>query len=116
MDTILHITQRQQWEEAKRDRVYRGDTLASEGFIHCSTPKQAIVVANRLFCGQQGLIILCIDTDRVQTEIRYEGIEGELFPHIYGPLNVDAVFQAVKLEPGTDGKFELPAELTQLFD
>lgn len=115
MSLILHITQYQQWEEAKRDRVYRSDTLASEGFIHCSTPKQAIAVANRFFSGQQGLIILCIDTERVQSEIRYEGIE-ELFPHIYGPLNVDAVFQVMKLEPDTDGKFELPAQLTQLFD
>lgn len=115
MSTILHITQPQQWEEAKRDCVYHGDTLASEGFIHCSTPKQAIAVANRFFSGQQGLIILCIDTERVQSEIRYEGVE-ELFPHIYGSLNVDAVFQVVKLESGTNGKFELPTQLTQLFD
>jgi len=113
MSIILHITQRQQWEQAKLNQVYRADTLDTEGFIHCSTPLQVIKVANTFFSNQRGLILLCIDCDRVQAEIRYEGVETEeLFPHIYGPLNVDAVFKVVELKPDKDGKFELPTELS----
>ncbi len=112
MNVILHITQRQQWYEAKPFGTYRGDTLEFEGFIHCSTPLQVIKVANTFFANQKGLVLLCIDCDRVKAEITYEGLETqELFPHIYGALNVDAVFKILDFEPDADGKFKLPEEL-----
>ncbi len=111
MSIILHITQRKQWEQAKLVQSYRGDTLDSEGFIHCSTPLQVIKVANSFFANQNGLILLCIDTDKVGAEIKYEGFEEEHFPHIYGSLNLDAVFKVVDFALGKDGKFELPPEI-----
>jgi len=55
MTRILHITKHAQWEQAKLAGAYRGDTLDSEGFIHCSTPKQIIGIANVLFHAQKGL-------------------------------------------------------------
>ncbi|KAF3888759.1 MULTISPECIES: DUF952 domain-containing protein [Nostocales] len=107
MSIILHITQKEQWEQAKRDGVYRGDTLDSEGFIHCSQPKQVIKVANTFFYNQQGLVLLFIESNKVSSEIRYEGVEeGEQFPHIYGALNVDAVTQVIDFQPGEDGFFK----------
>ena len=114
MNIILHITHRKQWEEAKQIQAYRGDTLETEGFIHCSTQQQLIKVANKFFFGQKELIILCIDSDRVQSEVKYEEADGDSFPHIYGPLNVDAVFKVIEFESGEDGKFELPGELKDL--
>jgi uncharacterized protein (DUF952 family) len=81
---ILHITERGQWEKAKLSGVYRGDTLDSDGFIHCSAPQQVVKVANALFQAQKGLVLLCIEIDKVQSEIRYEGTKGgEMYPHIY---------------------------------
>ena len=78
---ILHITKQEQWEQAKLAGIYRGDTLDSEGFIHCSTPEQIIKVANALFHAQKELILLCIESDKVRAEIRYEGLEeGEHYP------------------------------------
>lgn len=107
MKTILHITPRKQWEQAKLEGIYRGDTLATEGFIHCSTATQIITVANKFFYNQKGLVLLCINSHKVQSEIRYEGMDGgEQFPHIYGVLNVDAVVQVVDFEPSEDGFFE----------
>jgi len=92
--------------------AYRGDTLDSQGFIHCSTSQQVIRVANALYCAQRGLVLLCIDTIRVQSEIKYENAGSEeLYPHIYGPLNVDAVVQVLNFEPTEDGKFVLPREI-----
>jgi len=112
MSVIFHITRGQQWEEAKQVQSYRGDTLDTEGFIHCSTLPQVLKSANKFFVGQTGLLLLWIDSDKVQAEIKYELAAGENYPHIYGPLNVDAVLKVVEFEPGADGKFELPEELT----
>jgi uncharacterized protein (DUF952 family) len=112
MQPLLHITRLPQWEQAQSEGIYRGDTLDTEGFIHCSTPAQIVKVANKFFSHQQELIILCIDPQRVPSEIKYEESEpGELFPHIYGSLNIDAVVKVMKLAPGTNGKFEFPPQL-----
>ncbi|MBW4646158.1 MAG: DUF952 domain-containing protein [Goleter apudmare HA4340-LM2] len=115
MKTILHITHRQQWEQAKHLGSYRGDTLDSEGFIHCSHANQIVKVANWFFKQNTGLVILCIDADQVKAEIRDEEAEiGEFFPHIYGELNVDAVVEVIGFEPGEDGCFELPLGVVNL--
>lgn len=111
MSIILHITQHDQWQQAKRSGFYRGDTLDSEGFIHCSTPQQIIKVANTFFKGEKGLVLLCIESDKIKAEIKYEGVEEDYYPHIYGPLNIDAVIQVLDFEPGEDGKFELPGAI-----
>lgn len=105
---ILHITKREQWEQAKQSGIYRGDTLVTEGFIHCSTTQQIIRTANRFFENQKGLVLLCIEPAQVQAEIKYEAVDNDLFPHIYGVLNVDAVTQVLEFEPGENGKFEIP--------
>lgn len=114
MSLILHITDRVSWQQAEQLGVYQADSLRSEGFIHCSTPAQVVQTANRYFRGQSGLVLLCIDSDRAQAEIRYEGVAGgEQFPHLYGPLNLDAVLQVLDFEPGLEGLFELPAAIAE---
>lgn len=109
MSLILHITDRAHWQQAEAIGVYEADSLQLEGFIHCSLPAQVVQTANRYFRGQTGLVLLCIEADRVQADIRYEGIAGgEQFPHLYGPLNLDAVMQVLDFEPRSEGLFELP--------
>lgn len=111
MPSILHITRLPQWRQAQLEGYYCGDTLATQGFIHCSTSAQIVKVANTFFSHQPELILLCIDPQRVQAEIKYEESEpGELFPHIYGSLNIDAVVMVIEFAPGTNGKFELPTQ------
>ncbi len=118
MQIIFHITGGEEWERGKVAGGYRPRTLASEGFIHCSKPDQVVEVANRLFRGQKGLVLLCINTRRVGPEIVYENLESgrDLFPHIYGLLNLDAVVNVVSFEPEKAGRFALPAELSKYFD
>jgi len=112
VNIIQHITTREQWEKAMVEGVYRGDTLDSQGFIHCSTPQQTIKVANALFPAQKGLVLLCIAVNKVQSEIKYEGAGSEeLYPHVYGPLNVDAVIEIADFEPTKSGKFMLPKKI-----
>lgn len=114
MTIILHITQHQQWEQAKQEQVYHSDTLATEGFIHCSTPVQVIQVANRFFLNQDGLVILCIDTNKVLAEIKYESADGDYFPHIYGSLNVNSVIKVIDFPPNVAGKFEMSEQIKAL--
>jgi uncharacterized protein (DUF952 family) len=112
MDTIYHITGGEEWERALSVGTYQGDTLASEGFIHCSTAAQVVPVANAFYRGRTGLVLLCIDSAKVEAEIRYEKGEGEeRFPHIYGCLDVSAVHQVLRFEPDGQGMFTLPAEI-----
>lgn len=110
----MHITHRDQWRQAQAAGAYRGDTLDTEGFIHCSTPSQVVWVANSFYRGQPALVLLCIDPAKVEAEIKYEGIDGgERFPHVYGTLNLDAVVDVVAFEPEADGFFTLPDRASQ---
>ncbi len=108
---ILHITTRGDWEAARTLGDYRLDTLDSEGFIHCSTPEQVLGPANALYRGQDDLVLLVIDPARLTAELVYEDCyeAGEAFPHVYGPLNLDAVVGVVPFPSLPDGSFVLPA-------
>lgn len=112
MTVIFHIAPRAAFA-GKLGPSYSPPAFQTEGFVHCSTAHQVIKVADARFRGQTGLVLLCIDTDKVSAEIRYENLEGgqELFPHIYGEINTDAVMQVVEFEPGIDGYFTMPAML-----
>jgi uncharacterized protein (DUF952 family) len=111
---IYHITSRASWLAAQKSGSYSADSLTSDGFIHCSTISQILRVANAFFTNQSGLVILDIDRSRLKPEVRLEaGIDkaDELFPHIYGPLNLEAVVNVFDFKPGPDGRFSLPEEL-----
>jgi uncharacterized protein (DUF952 family) len=105
---ILHITTEQAWVQAQRDGAYTADSLATEGFIHCSEPHQVIWVANLRFRHRRDLVLLQIDVSRLAAPLRYENLEGgeQLFPHVYGPLNLDAVVLATPFPPDAEGGFD----------
>ena len=106
---ILHITTPDAWARAQTEGAYRADSLATQGFIHCSTQSQIASTANRFYAHQSGLVLLCIDETHLTADLRYEDINaGDLFPHIYGPLNLDAVIKVIGYEPNADGLFVSP--------
>ena len=109
MAIIFHITTREGWDSAVAEGSYRPEAFPVDGFIHCSTRDQVIQVANIRFRGKRGLVLLLIDADKVTAQIVYENLEGgqQLFPHIYGELNLEAVVQVSEFEPGDDGYFQL---------
>ncbi|HLL77395.1 MAG TPA: DUF952 domain-containing protein [Pyrinomonadaceae bacterium] len=115
MALIFHITERAAWDAARPAGSYRPEAFASEGFIHCSTREQVVRVADARFRNQHGLVLLCIDAERVAAEIVYENLEGgrELFPHIYGGLDAGAVVDVLEFEPGADGRFAFPENFTR---
>jgi len=104
---IYHITTQSAWGAAKGTGAYRAPSLATQGFIHCSTADQVTRVADNLFAGQHGLVLLHIDPEKLAAKVVYENLEGgtELFPHVYGPINLEAVVRVTPFEPGPDGRF-----------
>lgn len=96
---IYHITSEQAWADAKAQGNYTADSLASEGFIHCSEAHQVAWVANQRFRGRSDLVLLHIDPAGLQAPVRHENLEGgqELFPHVYGPVPTSAVVNVTRL-------------------
>ncbi len=113
---IYHITREEEWEEAQNAGAYAPDSLKVDGFIHCSYAHQLERVANASFAGQPALLVLRIDPTLLAAEVRLEPVEPEAegtprFPHVYGAIEVTAVTSVWKLEPASDGRFHLPADI-----
>jgi uncharacterized protein (DUF952 family) len=98
MEHIFHVTRADDWRAAQARGTYRlstrDRTLEEEGFIHCSYQHQVAHVVATYFGDVHDLLVLVIEPQRVTAEIRAESAGGEeRFPHIYGPLNLDAVIE-----------------------
>jgi len=112
---IYHIALERDWRDAQRHGEYRistlGRTLEEEGFIHCSDAHQVAPTANAFYAGRDGLVLLVIDADRLRSELRYDTAPGtdQRFPHVYGPLDLDAVVRVSPFAPGPDGAFAFDA-------
>ena len=119
MTTILHITSMPEWQTALDVGAYRAPSLEKDGFIHCSTREQVLPVANNFYRGQTDLVLLVIDTNKLTAPLKFEGPINpqtgqpetdvhDLFPHVYGAINLDAVTKIVPFPPNVDGTFTLP--------
>lgn len=93
---IYHITTTGAWEQALLEGAYTADSLAIEGFIHCSTADQVAGVLDRYYKGQTNLVKLTIDKSKVTSPLIFELATSinEVFPHIHGPINVSAVVKS----------------------
>jgi len=90
---IYHITTAAAWEKAQLVGAYVADSLAIEGFIHCSTQDQVAGVLERYYKGQTNLVKLIIDKSKVTSPLIFELATSinEVFPHIHGPIDIAAI-------------------------
>lgn len=95
MPIIYHITTDSTWNSAREIGVYTVPSLKEEGFIHCSQQNQLADVKQRYFAGRNDLLLLSIDTDKLTSPFIFEWSPSvqDTFPHVYGPINVDAVVE-----------------------
>jgi uncharacterized protein (DUF952 family) len=114
---ILHITSKREWAEAQQRGEYVAPSLQTEGFIHCSTEKQVLHVANAFYAGRTDLVLLKLDEAQLKSELKWEppagtpapGIsDSDKFPHIFGPINLTAVASILNFPPDPAGMFILP--------
>ncbi len=94
---IFHITDAATWQQSQLQGRHTGSTrgidLVEEGYIHCSTGDQWPGVIERFYAGATDLILLHVDEKRLTSPLVYEQLPGapDTFPHVYGPINLDAV-------------------------
>jgi uncharacterized protein (DUF952 family) len=102
---IFHIADRDRWLASQATGRYTASTvgreLDDEGFIHLSTHEQVPGVLERYYRGMSNLVLLHVDESLLTAPLRFErlGDAPEDFPHLYGPLNTDAVVEAEDLPP-----------------
>jgi len=103
---IFHILPAKDWEKAVVMGIYTPSSVVLEGFIHCSKTDQVEHSLHAYFSDRKELLLLCLAETKVQAEIRYEDLYnvGQKFPHIYGPLNLDAVVGVLDVNENRDGE------------
>lgn len=115
MTTIVVTATPVQWVAAQQTGYYTRSTVDTDltevGFIHVTSPDQTAALLNRRFADRNDLLLLLVDAEKVHPAVKFEpalsGTPG-LFPHIYGPLNVDAVYAAVTPAKDATGNYVLP--------
>lgn len=112
MTVIHHLTTAEAWAGARAAGEYAAPSLAAEGFIHAAADEaQALRVAERLYAGVGGLVALDVDVARLRAEVRREASRsGEVYPHIYGRINLDAVVRVRPLAVDADGRHRFPLD------
>lgn len=97
---ILHVATHADWERWAGEDDYLPAAFATEGFIHCCSATQLPGVLQRYYAGRSDLYLLHIDPAKLAAPVKYElATGGEAFPHVYGPLNKDAVADVEALTP-----------------
>ena len=109
-DLVYKIVPAALWREAEADGRFRGAPVdLADGFIHFSTAEQARETAAKHFAGQGDLMLVAVDAAALGAALRWEPSRGgALFPHLYGPLPLDAVRAVTTLPLGPDGVHAFP--------
>jgi uncharacterized protein (DUF952 family) len=110
---LYHLVASPEWQAAQAAGEYRPASLAREGFIHLSTAAQWVGAANRFYRGRTDLLLLEVDADRLSAEVRFEAADGDRFPHLYGPMDLEAARVACALTPDASGAFTDPRPAEQ---
>lgn len=99
---IYHIVLKEEWERQLGESVYVAGSLESEGFIHCSYAEQLDAVLQRYYSGQPSVLVLTIETDRLISKLIEEpSTGGEIYPHIYGPIDREAIVSIEESQLGS---------------
>jgi uncharacterized protein (DUF952 family) len=107
MAHILHLVPAGFYRSLAGAAPYLPEGFESEGFIHCTQGDELLLqVANQYYCDTPGdFLVLVIEEDKVTAPVKWETRGTTLFPHIYGPLNRDAVVNVVAVQRAPDGEF-----------
>jgi uncharacterized protein (DUF952 family) len=110
---LLHIISKADWAAAQSAGSI---APAAEGFVHCSDRGVVHVTAGKFFRGQSGLLLLEIDPKLLGVPVRWEAVADSplWFPHVYGPIPVDAVVAVHEFPCAPDGSFVLPEAVAVL--
>ncbi|MEP7215281.1 MAG: DUF952 domain-containing protein [Anaerolineaceae bacterium] len=108
MAEIYHMVTAAHWEAARRGSMLEPDSLATEGFIHCTAGERNLLeVAETHYRDEPGeWLVLVLDPLKIGAEVSWEvQPNGLAYPHVYGPLNLDAVTEVRPFPRDSAGRF-----------
>ncbi|MEX2311478.1 MAG: DUF952 domain-containing protein [Rhodospirillales bacterium] len=107
---IYHMCKAEEWAVALGQGRYAGSSQdQADGFIHFSTRDQVWTSAAKHRRGQPGILLLSVDAAKLGNALKWEPSRGgQLFPHLYAPLDVALVIETTPLPLGQDGVHEFP--------
>ncbi len=107
---IYKIAPRALWQAAEAAGVFDGAPIDhADGYIHFSTAAQAVETAAKHFVGQDDLLLIAVEANRLGEALKYEVSRGgDLFPHLYASLPMDAVLWVKPLPLDAGGKHQFP--------
>ncbi len=124
MPVIFHLITPGLWQQTESREDYSPASLNTERFIHCAKFSQVLGVANTFYHEHPILMMLVIETQNLVAPLRWEApvhprpekiidvAPQETFPHLYGPLNLDAVVATIQLEKSNLGQFQWPEKFS----
>lgn len=115
---ILHCMKKTTWEERRKKTNWGKRNIDAEGFIHCSTIEYFWRVVPNFLGIEDELVLVCIDEDRLLSEVRYEDGDGcgRAYPHVYGLINNDAVVGVLPFLRNEDGTYKKNPEFLGIQD
>jgi uncharacterized protein (DUF952 family) len=104
---VYHAATADDWA-TRTETFYQPAGYAAEGFVHCSTAEQLTGPLHALFLGRKDLILLTIESSALTSDVIYEDLydAGEDFPHIYGPVDLEAVVASEPIPCDEQGRFD----------
>ncbi|WDE13143.1 DUF952 domain-containing protein [Thalassomonas haliotis] len=106
-DYIYLLSSKAEYQQAQHNGELTRDSLAEEGFIHASPKHQLSRIANKYHTTTIEPLVMVVDKSRITNEVKWEPATGGLYPHIYGPLNMDAVIRTVPIALSASGNFDI---------
>ena len=112
---IYHIAKLEDFSLSTSQGSYFPGQFLQDGFIHCSTKNQVLAVANTWFLHSENLVLLEIDEQMLNNDVKLENLEGgqEMYPHIYGEISLAAIPRYSFLTPQSSG-FSFPTEWIEI--
>jgi uncharacterized protein (DUF952 family) len=106
---IFHIAKKNWWDTQKDKEHYISENFHEEDFIHCSTRAQLHATANRYYLAEPVIYLLHLDTALLSAELKYEMSPSlqQFFPHIYGPINKEAILNAEEMSKPAGDTWQL---------
>lgn len=102
------------FDRAMAAGVWDPESRKVDGFIHASPVDQLTRVANKHYAKTDEVRVVILTADRVKAEIRWEpASDGQLYPHVYGPINMDAAARSVVAKKGADGLYAISRQILQ---
>jgi len=104
---IYLLSSQAEYQQALNAGTLIRDSLKSEGFIHATPKSQLNRLANKYYKEKLSPLILMVDKKLITAQVKWEPATGGLYPHIYGPLNINAVTKIEEISLAEDGNFHI---------